>query len=359
MVRSMLKSKKMPKEFWAEAVACAVYLTNRSPTRSVHEKTPQEAWSGRKPGISHLKVFGSIAYTHVPDEKRTKLDDKSEKYVFVGYDSRSKGYKLYNPNSRKIVISRDVEFDEEDCWDWSVQEDKYDFLPYFEEDDEIEQPIIEEHITPPASLTPRLDETSSSERTPRLRSIEEIYEVTKNLNDINLFCLFGDCEPLSYQEAAENIKWKDAMDEEIKSITKNDTWELTTLPRGHKAIGVRWVYKAKKNAKGDVERYKARLVAKGYSQRQGIDYDEVFAHVARLETIRLIISLAAQNKWKIYQMDVKSAFLNGFLEEEVYIEQPLGYEVKGQEEKVLKLKKALYGLKQALRAWNVRIDKYL
>lgn len=358
MVRSMLKSKKMPKEFWAEAVACAVYLTNRSPTRSVHEKTPQEAWSGRKPGISHLKVFGSIAYTHVPDEKRTKLDDKSEKYVFVGYDSRSKGYKLYNPNSRKIVISRDVEFDEEDCWDWSVQEDKYDFLPYFEEDDEIEQPIIEEHITPPASPTPRLDETSSSERTPRLRSIEEIYEVTKNLNDINLFCLFGDCEPLSYQEAAENIKWKDAMDEEIKSITKNDTWELTTLPRGHKAIGVRWVYKAKKNAKGEVERYKARLVAKGYSQRQGIDYDEVFAPVARLETIRLIISLAAQNKWKIYQMDVKSAFLNGFLEEEVYIEQPLGYEVKGQEEKVLKLKKALYGLKQAPRAWNVRIDKY-
>ena len=112
MVRSMLKSKKMPKEFWVEAVACAVYLTNHSPTRSVHEKTPQEAWSGRKPGISHLKVFGSIAYTHVLDEKRTKLDDKSEKYVFVGYDSRSKGYKLYNPNSRKIFISRDVEFDE-------------------------------------------------------------------------------------------------------------------------------------------------------------------------------------------------------------------------------------------------------
>ena len=130
-------------EVLGEAVACAVYLTNRSPTRSVHEKTPQEAWSGRKPGISHLKVFGSIAYTHVPDERRTKLDDKSEKYVFVGYDSSSKGYKLYNPNSGKIVISRDVEFEEEDCWDWSLQEDRYDFLPYFEEEDEMEQPMIE------------------------------------------------------------------------------------------------------------------------------------------------------------------------------------------------------------------------
>lgn len=148
------------------------------------------------------------------------------------------------------------------------------------------------------------------------------------------------------------------MDDEIEAIQKNDTWELAILPKGHKAIGVKWVYKMKKNANGKVERYKARLVAKGYSQRAGIDYDEVFAPVARLETIRLLISLAAQNKWKIQQMDVKSAFLNGVLEEEVYIQQPSGYEIKGHEDKVLKLKKALYGLKQAPRAWNSRIDKY-
>lgn len=121
---------------------------------------------------------------------------------------------------------------------------------------------------------------------------------------------------------------------------------------------MKWVYKAKKNEKGEVERYKARLVAKGYSQHAGIDYGEVFAPVARLETIRLLISLAAHNKWKIYQMDVKSAFLNGLLKEELYVEQPLGYVVKGHEDKVLRLKKALYGLKQAPRAWNTRIDKY-
>lgn len=131
------------------------------------------------------------------------------------------------------------------------------------------------------------------------------------------------------------------MDDEIESIKKNDTWELATLPKGQKAIGVKWVYKVKKNAQGEVEKYKARLVAKGYNQRHGVDYDEVFAPVARMETIRLIISLAAQNGWKIHQMDVKSAFLNGVLEETVYVEQPLGYIVKGQEGKVLKLKKAL------------------
>ena len=113
MARSMLKSKYLPKEFWAEAVDTAVYLSNRSPTRSVWGKTPQEAWSGWKPEISHLRVFGSVAHVHVPDERRVKLDDKSERYIFISYSTHSKGYKLYNPNNKRIVISRDVMFDEE------------------------------------------------------------------------------------------------------------------------------------------------------------------------------------------------------------------------------------------------------
>jgi Reverse transcriptase (RNA-dependent DNA polymerase) len=148
------------------------------------------------------------------------------------------------------------------------------------------------------------------------------------------------------------------MQEEMKAIEKNDTWELAMLPKGHKPIGVKWVYKKKMNVQGEVERYKARLVAKGYKQKAGIDYEEVFAPVARIETIRLLISLAAQNKWSILQMDVKSAFLNGVLEGEVYIEQPSGYVKVGKGHMVLKLKKALYELKQAPRAWNTRIDAY-
>ena len=115
---------------------------------------------------------------------------------------------------------------------------------------------------------------------------------------------------MNFQEAMGKNNWKDAMDEEIKAIKKNDKWELASLLKGNKVISVKWVYKAKKNAKGEVERYKARLVVKGYNQRTGINYDEVFALVARLETIRLIISLEAQNNWRIHQMDVKSAFLN-------------------------------------------------
>lgn len=136
-----------------------------------------------------------------------------------------------------------------------------------------------------------------------------------------MVCLLADGENIAFVEAVKDEKWRHAMDEEIKSIEKNQTWEIADLPTGQKPIGVKWIYKKKCNAKGMVERYKARLVAKGYRQKAGIDYDEVFAPVARMDTIRLLITQAAQMKWPIYQMDVKSAFLNGTLEEEVYVEQ--------------------------------------
>lgn len=148
------------------------------------------------------------------------------------------------------------------------------------------------------------------------------------------------------------------MDVEIEAIKRNDTWELTELPEGGKKIGVKWVYKTKFNENGEVDKYKARLVVKGYSQQHGVDYTEVFAPVARMETIRLVVALAAQKGWAIYQLDVKSAFLYGELNEEVFVEQPLGYVKKGYEHKVYKLKKALYGLKQAPRAWYSRIEAY-
>lgn len=141
---------------------------------------------------------------------------------------------------------------------------------------------------------------------------------------------------------------------EIDAIEKNNTQELTTLPPDAKKIGVKWIYKTKLNEKGQIEKYKARLVAKGYSQQYGINYNEVFAPVARWDTIRTILSLAACNNWSGYQLDVKTAFLHGELAEDVYVEQPIGYQ-KGDSSNVYKLKKALYGLKQAPRAWYSKI----
>jgi hypothetical protein len=149
------------------------------------------------------------------------------------------------------------------------------------------------------------------------------------------------------------------MEEEIHAIQKNDTWELTTLPSNQKAIGVKWVYKIKHTAEGEVSRYKVRLVAKGYKQKYDINYKEVFAPVARLDTVRLLIALASHHNWKTYQLTVKSVFLNGILEEEVYVQQLEGFIMEGEESKVYRLKKALYGLKQVPRAWNARIDGYL
>jgi hypothetical protein len=169
-------------------------------------------------------------------------------------------------------------------------------------------------------------------------------------------CLAAAEEPDSVDEALEQALWRKAMEEEIKCILDNDTWELESLPAGHRAIGLKWVYKVKRDPAGNVMKYKARLVAKGYAQRQGIDFDEVFAPVTRIETVRLLLAVAAHRRWKVHHMDVKSAFLNGELEEEVYVHQPAGFVDSKNPGKVLKLKKALYGLRQAPRAWNAKLD---
>jgi len=160
----------------------------------------------------------------------------------------------------------------------------------------------------------------------------------------NLAVFSTSSDPISYDEAIKHEEWRKAMDQEIDAIEKNNTWQLTILPSEAKKISVKWIYKTKLNEKGEIEKYKARLVAKEYSQQYGIDYNEVFAPVARWDTIRTILSLAACKKWNVYQLDVKSAFLHGELVEDVYVEQPMGYQ-RGDNNSVYKLKKALYGLK--------------
>ncbi|KAJ4718900.1 Retrovirus-related Pol polyprotein from transposon TNT 1-94 [Melia azedarach] len=163
----------------------------------------------------------------------------------------------------------------------------------------------------------------------------------------------------NFEDAVKELKWQKAMDDEIAAIEKNNTWELTDLPKRQKTIGVKWVYKTKLKENGEVDKYKARLVAKGYKQEFGIDYKEVFAPVVRHDTIRLVIAMAAQNSWPIFQLDVKLAFLHGELQEQVFSDQPPGYVKFGYEHKVYKLRKALYGLKQAPRAWYMENPKEL
>ena len=369
MVRSMLKSKNLPKYLWGEAMNTAAYILNRSPTKKVENMTPEEAWTGAKPCVSHLRAFGSICYRHVPDQVRTKLDDKGERMILLGYHSTS-GYKLINPVNNKIVISRDVVADEHNEWKWNdvTKTEKQSILDMSDDeyvDDNAQEIVDEIELVQPEETE---DDTAETSRRPvrqkqipaRLNDYEIMTDSAVNdEGDVVHFTLLAEIEPVNFEEAVKNYKWLGAMKEEIRPIEKNNTWELCILPKGKKTIGVKWVYKVKVNPKGEVVKYKARLVVRGFLQRQGIDYEEVFAPVARLETVRLVVAHASMQGWNLHQLDVKSAFLNGDLEEEVYIDQPQGFVKKGSEDKVLRLRRALYGLKQAPRAWNKRIDKAL
>ncbi|GJZ27481.1 retrovirus-related pol polyprotein from transposon TNT 1-94 [Tanacetum coccineum] len=271
---------------------CEEQGIRRCPHAKLENKTPQEAWSGRKPIVAHFKVFGSVAYRHIPDQRRTKLDDKRKKFVFIGHDEKTKAVVEQGKTTSIVELTNNGTNTSNDL------------------------PISDDEAEP---------------RNQRTCTLQELYDSTGE---------------------------QTTMDEEIKAIERNKTWDLVELPSGTQPIRVKWVFTKKMNAQGETERYKARLIAKGYKQKTGIDYDQVFAPVTRIEMSRFFIAQATQFKWPIYQMDVKSAFLNGMLEEDVYVEQPPGYMKVRNEKKVLKLKKALYGLKQAPRARNTRIDTY-
>ena len=166
-------------------------------------------------------------------------------------------------------------------------------------------------------------------------------------------------EPKKVDEALKDESWVLAMQEELNQFERNHVWELVPRPTDHPTIGTKWVYRNKVDESGIVTRNKARLVAQGYSQEEGIDFDETYAPVARLEAIRILIAYACHLNFKLFQMDVKSAFLNGFIQEEVYVEQPPGFENPSFPNHVFKLRKALYGLKQAPRAWYERLSTFL
>ncbi|CAL5340443.1 unnamed protein product [Camellia sinensis] len=361
MARSMLQAKGLSNGFWAEAVATSVYLLNLSPTRAVMNRTPVEAWRGTKPSVSHLRVFGCIAYALVNSQFRHKLDEKSEKCIFIGYCTQSKAYRLYNPLSGKFLIRRDVVFDENASWDWRGSDEKMQQqvpMSIGISPNESQVPIptsssgssMASPSSPTRDFSPTLEESSDETPPRKFRSLRDIYESCQFALTVS--------DPMTYGEAATKEEWQRAMVEELAAIEKNRTWEMMDLPEGKNAIGLKWVFKTKFGADGSIQKHKARLVAKGYAQQHGIDFEETFSPVARFETVRIIFALAAQLQWPVYQLDVKSAFLNGDLQEEVYVTQPEGFMIEGKETKVYKLRKALYGLKQAPRAWYSKIDGY-
>jgi hypothetical protein len=209
--------------------------------------------------------------------------------------------------------------------------------------------------------TPPTGQSVDSEGAPLgYRTIPNLLDTTDELQDFEYsgLCLVAVEEPRSVEEALTEQCWRQAMQTEMQAIEANQTWDVSELPPKHKAIGLKWVFKIKKDPDGNIIKHKARLVAKGYAQQLGVDFDEVFAPVATIETVRVLLALVAQGGWEVHHMDVKSAFLNGDMSEIVFVQQPPGFDV-GKGDKVLRLRKALYGLKQAPRAWNAKLDREL
>ena len=384
MARSLLKEMQLPNTFWGEAIRHSIYILNRLPTRVVSGINPYEAWSGEKPHIEHVRVFGCLAHMKVPSQKVTKLDDRSKPVIHLGKEPGTKAYRLYDPVNKIVHVSRDVIFEERKQWPWKEDEESHreqsKMFTVFgtgtgeslteenlgtsfdtETDNESNPDSVQNESIHSSSSSVSIAGSEASNEPPRnFRSLSEVYANTEEveLEDDELF-LMGIDEPVSYGQAVKQQNWKEAMKREMEVVEKNGTWKLTKLPPGHKVIGLKWIFKIKRDTNGEISKYKARIVAKGYVQKQGIDFEEIFAPVTRLETVRLLLALAVNKGWEVHHLDVKTAFLNGEIQEEVYVSQPEGFVQKGKEQLVYKLAKALYGLRQAPRAWYAKLSKCL
>lgn len=346
--RAMISHAKLPKKFWAEAINTAAYTRNRLPT-SAHDTTPYEKWHGKKADLSRLRVFGCTAYAYLYHRK--KLDKKCEKVRFVGYSIQSKAYRVYNEATNSVKERRDVQFNESEfeCIGKSSSPTNQHTTMNW---DASSDGLTNQHTVPEQQAR---RESNRSHMPPVRYGIDDyVSHVAYTVNEI--------IEPQTFKHAAQSpqaTEWMAAAKDEYDSLMENNTWDLVELPQNRTAIGSKWVFKAKHRDNGEVERYKGRLVAQGFSQRHGVDYNETFSPVVKQSSIRTLLAYGLNRNMVIHQMDVVTAFLNGKLDEEIYMKQPEGFVKPGLENLVCRLRKSLYGLKQSPRCWNSVFDSYL
>lgn len=379
MGRCLLLEAKLPKELWPYAIMTAAYIRNRCYSERLNQ-TPHFALTGKKPNISHMRTFGCECYAYT--QNKQKLDPRCRKGIFVGYDRNSSAYLVFYPENSKVYRHRVVKFlsnlDSEEKGVVSVRESEQ-IQEDFDTDDIVNQnkrnsgskDEKKTEITQGRSecmfenKEPSFEQRyPTRERRPpvHLADYETEFDDDQVMMNIN-YCYKLASFPQSYNDAMkshDSVLWKEAMEEEIKSLNENETFILTTLPEGRTAVGGKWVYTVKEKADGS-NLHKARFVAKGYSQVEGVDYTETFAPTANLTSVRAVMQLAAQHDLVLHQMDVKSAYLNAPIDCEIFMEQAEGFEVqsKNGEKLVYKLKKSLYGLKQSGRNWNNMLHNHL
>ncbi|WJX83409.1 hypothetical protein P8452_66072 [Trifolium repens] len=338
---------------------CSVH--NRVTLRAGTSTTLYEIWKGRKPNVKYFHVFGSKCYILADREQRRKLDPKSDEGIFLGYSTNSRAYRVFNNRTRTMMESINVVIN--DYPEEKVHDVAPDVLPSepLPEDSEVEESSEKADEEPDQGEKSKGPSIRVQKNHPKELIIgnPELPVMTRSREVISNACFVSTIEPKNVKEALTDECWVNAMQEELNEFKRNEVWDLVPRPDGVNIIGTKWVYRNKSDESGVVTRNKARLEAQGYSQIEGVDFDETFAPVARLESIRLLLGVACILKFKLFQMDVKSAFLNGYLNEEVYVAQPKGFVDPNLPDHVYRLKKALYGLKQAPRAWYERLSKFL
>ncbi|KAL2251745.1 UNVERIFIED_CONTAM: Retrovirus-related Pol polyprotein from transposon TNT 1-94 [Sesamum indicum] len=355
--RCLLVSSGLPKTFWGEAVLTAAHLINMSPSVPLLGKTPEHAWNGRIPDLSALRVFGCAAFVH---QSVDKLEPRAIKCVFIGYPMGVKGYRLWvrSKPGFKVLISRDVTFNENEmpCLEKTQTLEKEKTFNKVENNlgDNQQEGELENTLETESEIE---NETENSEQNPlenyqlaRDRNRRQI-RVPIKLRDFETALNIEMTEPTSIEEAMKSKQWLSAMNEEMKSLKENKTWVLVPKPKNASIVDCKWIYKIKQE---NPIKFKARLVAKGFTQ-----YNEIFSPVVKYTTVRIILALTAHYNWELKQMDVKTAFLHGDLDENIYMCQPAGFVDESKPDFVCLLKKSLYGLKQSPRQWNKKFDSFM
>ncbi|KAI4334908.1 hypothetical protein L6164_013610 [Bauhinia variegata] len=296
----------------------AVDLINLSPSVPLSGDIHERVWKGKDVSHKHLRVFGCRAFVHIPRDERFKLDGKSKQCIFLGYGNEEFGYRLWDPVSKKIVRSRYVIFFEDQTIEDIEKEDKP--KPIARNDSVYEPELPTRDINDGGDANTNVPPINTE-----LRKSVRQSRPSQKYPPHEYVLLTDGGEPERYEEALEHDhkeKWLITMQEEMQSLQENHTFELVKLPKGKKALKNKWVF-----------------IVKGFNQKKGIDYEEIFTLVVKMSSIRVVLGLTASLNLEVEQLDVKTTFLHGDLEEEIYMEQPEGFAAKGEENLICRLKK--------------------
>ena len=396
VARALMFQSGVPLEYWGDCVLTAVFLINRLPSPVTQNKSPYEKLTNETPDYSALKAFGCLYYCSTSPKSRTKFDPRAKACIFLGYPMGYKGYKLLDIETYSVSVSRHVIF-YEDIFPFAsstITDDAKHFFPHIS----LPAPNTDEYLplVQSSSDAPQHhDETSSMISVPSEPKSTRERKLPSHLQDFHCYnntptatntspyplanyisysylsepfgafinIITAAKLPQKYSEAKLEKVWNDAMGKEIGAFVRTRTWSICDLPAGKVAVGCKWLFTIKYLADGSIERHKARLVAKGYTQQEGVDFFDTFSPVAKMVTVKMLLSLAPKMKWFLHQLDISNAFLNGDLEEEIYMKLPPGYaEIQGEEVSsttVCRLHKSIYGLKQASRQWFIKFKTTL